>query len=42
LVLNVTKMESKSRRTRKPNWTEEQRLLLAQFVDKHKAILVNL
>ncbi|XP_039664292.1 uncharacterized protein LOC120563880 isoform X3 [Perca fluviatilis] len=32
-------MESKPRRARKPNWTEEQCLLLAQLVEEHKAIL---
>ena len=32
-------MESKSKRARKPSWTEEQCLLLAQLVDEHKAIL---
>ncbi|KAJ7993491.1 hypothetical protein DPEC_G00272970 [Dallia pectoralis] len=32
-------MDSKPRRTRKPNWTEEQCLLLARLVDEHKAIL---
>lgn len=36
---NVSNMESKPRRARKPNWTEEQCLLLAQLVDEHKAIL---
>jgi len=32
LVFNVRNMESKPRRTRKPDWTEEQCLLLAQLV----------
>ncbi len=27
------------RGTRKPNWTEDQCLLLAQLVDEHKAVL---
>ncbi len=32
-------MESNKRRMRKPNWTEEQCLLLAQLVEEHKGIL---
>jgi len=32
---NVTNIESKPRRIRKPNRTEEQCLLLAQLVDEH-------
>ncbi|KAL1005186.1 hypothetical protein UPYG_G00055680 [Umbra pygmaea] len=38
-LINTTNMESKARRTRKPNWTEEQCLMLAQLVDEHKTIL---
>jgi len=36
---NVTNMESKPRRTRKPDWTDEQCLLLVQLGDEQKAIL---
>lgn len=35
-ILQTQKMEKK--RTRKPNWTEEQGLLLAQLVNEHKGI----
>ncbi|XP_019215546.1 uncharacterized protein LOC109202462 isoform X2 [Oreochromis niloticus] len=34
IILQTQKMEKK--RTRKPNWTEEQGLLLAQLVNEHK------
>lgn len=36
-ILQTQKMEKK--RTRKPNWTEEQGLLLAQLVNEHKGML---
>jgi len=32
-------MALKQRRQRKPDWTDEQCLLLAQLVDEHKAII---
>lgn len=35
-ILQTQKMEKK--RTRKPNWTEEQGLLLAQLVNEHKGV----
>ena len=36
-ILQTQKMEKK--RNRKPNWTEEQGLLLAQLVNEHKGML---
>lgn len=38
-ILQTQKMEKKRKRNRKPNWTEEQGLLLAQLVNEHKGML---